>query len=160
MKESLPHSAAYLIIQLSDDEQYLYYGVMTINKERKIAYHVSKRSLAGQERDTLFKMITTLAQNKTTMQKAPITIEEDLINLEKDSNDEICKLVDQLEAFFESLSKDLNPIINPVIEVPDEEGEVGKDAPAKKAEPKKEDKKAAAKGAPAKGGGKGGGAEA
>ena len=46
------------------------------------------------------------------------------------------------------------------IEVPDEEGEVGKDAPAKKAEPKKEDKKAAAKGAPAKGGGKGGGAEA
>jgi hypothetical protein len=39
-------------------------------------------------------MINTLAQNKLTMQKAPITIEEDLINLEKDSREEINKLVD------------------------------------------------------------------
>lgn len=45
-------------------------------------------------------MITTLAQNKLTMQKAPITIEEDLLNLERDSNEEINKLMDQLEAFF------------------------------------------------------------
>ena len=158
MKENLPHSAAYLIIQLSDDEQYLYYGLMTINKERKIQYHVSKRSLAGQERAALFKMITTLAQNKITMQKAPITIEEDLINLEKDSNDEISKLVEQLEAFFESMSSELDPIINPKIEVVEgEENQAEKDAP-KKVDPKKDDKKAA-KGAPAKGG-KGGGAEA
>jgi hypothetical protein len=34
------------------------------------------------------------------MQKAPITIEEDLLNLERDSNEEINKLMDQLEAFF------------------------------------------------------------
>ena len=49
-------------------------------------------------------MITTLAQNKLTMQKAPITIEEDLINLERDSNAEITKLIEQLEAFFEPIT--------------------------------------------------------
>jgi len=94
MKENLPHSAAYLILQLSDDEQFLYCGVMCISKERKISYFVTKLNLSSTNRETLFKMITTLAQNKLTMQKAPITIEEDLINLEKDSNQEINKLLE------------------------------------------------------------------
>ncbi len=48
-----------------------------------------------------------------TMQKAPITIEEDLKNLEKDSNAEIVKLVEQLEAFFDPITHQLNDIINP-----------------------------------------------
>jgi hypothetical protein len=133
---------------------------MFINKERRITYHVSKLALAGQDREALFKMIATLAQNKMTMQKAPITIEEDLVNLENDSNAEITKLLDQLEAFFEPLTKDLHPIIEP----PPEEGEDDDDPNAagkagKAADAKKDDKKAPAKAPPAKGG-KGGGAEA
>jgi len=35
-KENLPHSSGYLVLQLSDDEQYLFCGMMTITKERKI----------------------------------------------------------------------------------------------------------------------------
>jgi hypothetical protein len=35
-------------------------------------------NLPGQDREVLFKIIATLAQNKLTMQKAPITIIEDL----------------------------------------------------------------------------------
>lgn len=67
---------------------------MAISRERKITYHVTKLSLPSADRDLLFKMITSLAQNKTTMLKAPITIEEDLISLEKDSNEEITKLIE------------------------------------------------------------------
>jgi hypothetical protein len=83
------------------------------------------------------------------MQKAPITIEEDLIALEKDSNEEIVKLLEQLEAFFEPITQQLEPIINPDLDAPEEEGDAAQ-APAKgKADAKKEDKKAAK--APAKG---------
>ena len=159
MKESLPHSAAYLILQLSDDEQFLYCGVMCINRERRISYHVTKLALAGTDRSTLFGMITTLAQNKLTMQKAPITIEEDLINLERDANEEITKLIEQLEAFFEPITSQLEPLINPAVEgMADEAEAVAQAAPAKggKADPKKDDKKAKA---PPKGG-KGGAADA
>ena len=61
IKENLPHSAAYLVLQLSDDEQYIFCGVMAIDKARKITYHVTKLNLSQVDRDTLFKMITTLA---------------------------------------------------------------------------------------------------
>lgn len=88
------------------------------------------------------------------MQKAPITIEEDLIALEKDSNEEITKLIEQLEAFFEPVTAALEPIINPAgADHVDDAGQENA-APAKggKVDPKKDDKKAAAKGAPPKGG--------
>ena len=86
---------------------------MLVTKERKITYHVTKLALPSKDRDMLFKLVQTLAQNKTTMQRAPITIEEDLHNLERDSNEEITKLMEQLEAFFEPLTAALDPIINP-----------------------------------------------
>jgi len=98
-------------------------------------------------------MITTLAQNKQTMQKAPITIEEDLINLERDSNEEIKKLLEQMEAFFKPITQELEPLVNPAGDVEDEEGGDGQAqaAPAKagKGDAKKDDKKAKP---PAKGG--------
>lgn len=55
------------------------------------------------------------------MQKAPITIEEDLINLENDSNAEITKLLEQLEAFFQPITKQLDTIINPVFEATEDD---------------------------------------
>lgn len=105
-------------------------------------------------------MITTLAQNKQTMQKAPITIPEDLENLERDSNEEINKLLEQMEAFFKPITQELEPLIHPQSMQDAEEGaDAAAAAPAKggaKADPKKDDKKAAKP--PAKGGK--GGAEA
>lgn len=117
---------------------------MAIDKARKVTYHVTKLNLSGVDREALFKMISTLAQNKLTMQKAPITIEEDLVALEKDSNEEITKLLEQLEAFFEPISKDLDGIINPVFDAPEDDADAAQ-APAKggKADAKKDDKKAA-----------------
>lgn len=150
MVENLPHSSGYLLLQLSDDEQYLYCGIMVVTKERKITYNVTKLALTSVNRDLLFRMITTLAQNKTTMQKAPITIEEDLINLERDSNEEIAKLIEQMEAFFEPITSMLDPIINPALDEPAGEEEGAAPAKAGKADAKKDDKKAAK--APAKGG--------
>lgn len=61
MKEHLPGQTAYLVLQLSDDEQYLYCGFMVISRERKISYHVTKLVLPSQDREMLFKMISTLA---------------------------------------------------------------------------------------------------
>jgi len=126
---------------------------MTITKERKVSYYVTKLALPSENRAQLFKMITTLAQNKQTMQKAPITIEEDLINLERDSNEEIKKLLEQMEAFFKPITQELEPLVNPAGDVEDEEGGDGQAqaAPAKagKGDAKKDDKKAKP---PAKGG--------
>jgi len=134
----------------------MFCGLMIINKDRRIAYHVTKLSLPSQDRDALFKMISTLAQNKMTMQKAPITIEEDLINLEKDSNAEITKLLEQLEAFFEPISAALGPIIDPPNDDKNEEVEVvAAGAKGGKVDPKaaaKDDKAKAAKAPPPKGG--------
>jgi hypothetical protein len=61
MRENLPHSAAYLILQLSDDEQHIFVGMMTISNVRKINYFVSKMNLPGTDREILFKIINTLA---------------------------------------------------------------------------------------------------
>lgn len=160
MKETLPHSAAYLILQLSDDEQHIFCGLMMINANRKVSYFVSKLNLPGVDREILYKIIATLAQNKLTMQKAPITIIEDLEALEKDSNIEITKMIEQLEAFFEPITQLLEPIINPVIHQDKGEGEEGDPAAAAKGkDAKKDDKKdKGGKAPPAKG--KGGGAEA
>ena len=86
-------------------------------------------------------MITTLAQNKQTMQKAPITIPEDLENLERDSNEEINKLLEQMEAFFKPITQELELLIHPQSMQDAEEG-ADAAAPAKggaKADPKKDD---------------------
>lgn len=61
MKENLPHSAGYLILQLSDDEQHIFCGMMTISNNRKVSYFVSKLNLPGVDREILFKIIATLA---------------------------------------------------------------------------------------------------
>jgi len=37
------------------------------------------------------------------MQKTPITIEEDLVNLENDAEFEISKIIKELEEFFEPM---------------------------------------------------------
>ena len=77
--------------------------------------------------------------------------------MERDSNEEITKMLDQLEAFFEPITQQLEPIINPVIRNINEEDEDPASAtPAgaakgKAADPKKDDKKKDAKAPPAKG---------
>lgn len=43
----MPSSGAYLIIQLSDDEQYLFCGIMTVSRDRNIKYHVTKMHLGN-----------------------------------------------------------------------------------------------------------------
>jgi hypothetical protein len=49
------------------------------------------------------------------MQKTPITIEEDLEHLENDAEHDISSLIEDLEAFFEPITSELNKIINPVL---------------------------------------------
>ena len=142
----MPNASAYLIIQLSDDEQFIYCGLMTIKDGRRVGYFLSKMALAQENRQALFKMVATLAQNKMTMQKAPITIEEDLINLENDSNEEINKLIEQVEAFFKPISDQINPILNPKIDGDTEDGLTNNTGSKKK-----DEKKPPAKAPPAKG---------
>lgn len=61
MKESLPNSGGYLIIQLSDDEQYLFCGFMTISKARDIKYHMTKLHLGNENRAKLLELVKSLA---------------------------------------------------------------------------------------------------
>lgn len=68
------------------------------------------------------------------------------------------KLIEQLEAFFEPITTQLESVINPVVAGMDDEAEAAQAAPTKggKADPKKDDKK----GKPPAKGGKGGAADA
>lgn len=152
LKDQLPSSGAYLIIQMSDDEQYLFCGIMIISRDRTIKYHVTKMHLGNKNRELLLTLVKNLATNKMTMQKAPITIEEDLLNLERDSNEEINKLIEQLEAFFDPITAQLEEIINPKLNLGEgeEDPSSATGAKPKAPEPKKEEKKAPAK-APPKG---------
>ena len=55
------------------------------------------------------------------MQKTPITIEEDLINLENDAEEEITRIIRNLDIFFEPMITALNDFINPVLKSEEEE---------------------------------------
>jgi hypothetical protein len=87
------------------------------------------------------------------MQKTPITIMEDLTALEAQSEAEIQTLMADMEEFFKPITDALEPLLNPEVDVPEEDPQAttGKGgAAAKKEEAKKPPPKAAAK--PAKGG--------
>lgn len=47
------------------------------------------------------------------MQKTPITIPEDLKELEKDSENEISFIMAEIEKFFEPVTSDLQNILHP-----------------------------------------------
>lgn len=120
-KDNLPQSTAYLILQLSEDKQHLFYGILHITKERKFNYYVSKVTFSDFMRERLTSMVERLAQAKISMQKTPITIDEDMVKLEQESEKEISSIINDLESYFEALSANLEPIINPVIVMPTDE---------------------------------------
>lgn len=101
-------------------------------------------------------MIDQLAQSKIALQKTPITIEEDLVNLERDAEEELAHMMEDLEIFFEPLTLSLFDVINPVLKSPDEEETAPLPGGAKGAVKKDDKKQAPAKAAPAKGSAKGG----
>jgi Peptidase family C50 len=118
--------------------------MLFISKERKFNYYVSKITFSDYMREKLNNLVERLALIKTTMQKTPITIEEDLHKLEAESERDIALIMLELESFFEPVTSSLDSIINPPVKVVQEEEEQiaqaapGKGAPA----PKKDDKKA------------------
>lgn len=120
-KENLPSQTAFLILQLSEDRQHLYYGILYITKERKFNYYVSKMTFSDFMREKLGSLVDRLAQVKITMQKTPITIEEDLQRLEMESERDISNIIAELESYFESMSATLDPIINPIVKMAEEE---------------------------------------
>ena len=71
--------------------------------------------LGEEKRVELKSMIEKLATLKTTMQKTPITIEEDLENLEKESEQEISQIIANLEVFFEPVTSAISEIMHPVL---------------------------------------------
>jgi hypothetical protein len=55
---------------------------MSINKDRKFSYFVSKITFSDFMREKLGLLVERLNLTKVSMQKTPITIEEDLVKLE------------------------------------------------------------------------------
>lgn len=60
-----------------------------MNKERKFQYYVSKLPVPLNKKEELQEMVDRLASLKTSMQKTPITIDEDLDALERESEREL-----------------------------------------------------------------------
>ena len=69
--------------------------------------------LGEEKRNELKSMVERLATLKMTMQKTPITIEEDLDALEKESEQEIASIIEQLEVFFEPVTSAINEMMHP-----------------------------------------------
>lgn len=91
-------------MQLSDDRQQLYYGILNISKHRKFSYYVSKIIFSDFMRAKLVTMVERLAQLKATKQKTPITTEEGLEKLEAESERDMLLLVRDLEQFFDPMT--------------------------------------------------------
>lgn len=141
----MPGASAYLVLQLSPDKQHLYISYAQISKERKFDYYVTKMLLAKDKREELQQMVASLAQAKISMQKTPITIDEDLAELERESEEEIKALIAQMEKFFKPVSEAIETILNPERDQPvPEMNAVGGDKNAKGGK-KEEVKKAPAK---------------
>lgn len=61
LKENLPSQTAFLLLQLSDDKQHLYYGLLYITKDRKFTYFVSKMTFSDFMREKLGTLVERLA---------------------------------------------------------------------------------------------------
>lgn len=61
------------------------------------------------------------------MQKSPITIEEDLKDLQDQSEEELQQIMKEFEQFFEPVTTAINAVLNPVRKVV-EEGEADANA--------------------------------
>lgn len=63
-----------------------------MTKERKFSYYVTKQQIVLEQREKLKTLLKRLAQVKINMQKTPITIQEDLVLLEEESEKEIASI--------------------------------------------------------------------
>lgn len=97
----------------------------------------------------LTSMVERLASMKTSMQKTPITIDEDLENLERESERELQSLMANMEEFFAPITDALNEMLHPVVEDAEEADDVS--AANAKGGKAKEEKKAPPAKPPAKG---------
>ena len=153
MKENLPSSTGYLILQMTDDQHSMYVAYCQVNKERQFKYNVSKLPMPQEKKAELLDMVQRLASMKTSMQKTPITIDEDLEALERESERELGSLLQQMEEFFAPVTEAVGGLLHPELEsIPDDASNAGGAAGGKQAAKPKEEKKAPPKAAPAKGG--------
>lgn len=151
MKENLPTSTGFLIMQMADDQNSLYIAYCQVGKDRKYSYFVDKIGVPLDKKAELGQMVERLASMKTSMQKTPITIDEDLEALERESERELQSLMVSMEEFFAPVSEAINNMLHPVIE---EDVEGAEDVSAMNGKPgkAKEEKKAPPAKAAAKGG--------
>lgn len=66
-----------------------------------------------EKKAELQDMVTRLASMKTSMQKTPITIDEDLEALERESERELQSLLRQMEEFFKPVTEGVNGLLHP-----------------------------------------------
>jgi hypothetical protein len=136
----------------------LYVAYCQITKERKPSYYVNKIGLEPEKRNKLRDMVAKLSTLKTNMQKSPITIEEDLVDLQAESEKELKELMKEMETFFAQVTSSISNLLNPkrteiidesAAEVPQKGGKGADKKPDPKAKAAPAKGKAPAKGQPA-----------
>ena len=75
---------------------------------------MTKIAISPDQRAHLNALKNQLAQVKLNLQKTPITIDEDLVELEKESEREVKEILAELEKFFAPVTESLNEILHPV----------------------------------------------
>jgi hypothetical protein len=86
---------------MTEDMQQMYVSYCQITKERKTNYYVSKIALEPEKRAHLKDIVSRLSELKVNMLKSPITIDEDLTELQEQSEDEMQILKKEMEEFFD-----------------------------------------------------------
>jgi hypothetical protein len=113
MKEILPKQSAYLILQMSMNQQHLYIGYLMIDKEQEFNYFLTKLTLSDFMIRKLETLTERIANLKSMMIKTVITIKEDQDKLEEEAEAELQDIIEELELFFEPVSEELDAVLHP-----------------------------------------------
>jgi hypothetical protein len=112
IKDILPNSSGYLILQLSESKQFMYVAYMFINKQRETKYFCLKKQLLMEHHDLLRNIQLKLDNIQSTLVKTPLITDTDLVKIEADMQAEYDKIVQTLEEFCAFFTGPLNELIN------------------------------------------------
>lgn len=98
---------------MTEDMQQMYVSYCQITKERKTSYYVTKIALEPEKRNKLKDLVARLSELKVNMLKSPITIDEDLTELQETSEEEMQILKKDMELFFDEVTYAIDGLLNP-----------------------------------------------
>ena len=120
-KNILPNNSAYFVFEMNEDKSILYIALMTITStERKMCYYLKRLILNSEINKKFDDMAHKIKAIKHTLIKTVIVTDDEMEQLFSQQNDIITKVLYDMENDIPELQpilNDINEIINPNIEL-------------------------------------------